>query len=103
LKPWLARTKEEDYLFRPALHGKKRAESYTESLYAHVVKRVAQSVGVKGFQAYQCRHAAKDRVASSAGIHAAMKMLGHKSISMTQEYGTELDLPELSQIARRHS
>jgi integrase len=83
LSPLLRPDDPEHYLF-PS-HPRKNS-CYTACSFPQAVRRAAAKAGVK-LCPYQGRHAAKVRIARTAGVEAARTVLGHHSIETTALYG----------------
>lgn len=95
---WLLITPDDDTpIFRPASNSKR---PYGAEGYARAINRACRRAGVAAFCPYQLRHAARLRVTRSHGLDAARSHLGHVGMSMTVEYGKQLDLEMLAHVAR---
>ena len=97
LGPWLRPDRPDDYLFRPS--RSRRNDHYTEFTYPQAVRRACAKAGVK-FVAYCCRHSAKARITRQQGLDAARAVLGHKSLTTTSGYASQIDLEQASEVAR---
>ncbi len=80
---------------------RKPGEHYEKSSYSRAVSKAGKLAGLEGFHPYSLRHAAKNRITRAAGADAARAVLGHKTISTTQHYGS-LDMAHAAEVMGRH-
>lgn len=85
LLPWLRDDQPDAYLFCP--EQKRKLDHYSRVVYAQAVNRACKKAGVK-IRPYGGRHAARDRIAAEAGAEAAKAQLGHKTLAVTESYGS---------------
>lgn len=105
--PRLADRGPDEYLW-PAIYGGGAASPrvcgprcYSRHSLGVAVRRARARAGVLDFQPYQCRHAAKKRVADALGLEAARCYLGHAEVQTTLDYASQRDLAHAVDIARR--
>jgi len=107
LRPFLDAAPPDECLFRPvdaaggrtALGGKPVATQYTEASYAHAVRRACLRAGVKPWKPGQLRHGVATDLFPEDPI-AAMSVLGHGQLAMTQYYAA-VTLRKAAEVAAK--
>jgi integrase len=120
LKPFLERCGPEEFLFSPKRAMQERyaarkthrrqpperprtrrrvGNGYSTNTYARAISHACKVAGIPSWSPNQLRHRAATDVREQFGIEAAMKILGHTSLRMTENYAKapNLDLSAISE------
>jgi integrase len=119
LKPFLERCEPEEFLFSPKRAMQERyaackthrhqpperprtrrrvGSRYSTNTYAQAIFHACNTAGIPPWSPNQLRHRAATDVRAQFGIEAAMKVLGHTSLRMTENYAEAPNL-DVSAIA----
>lgn len=109
LMPFLTAAGPDDFLFRPVeaaggrvvLGGKPVAAGYSETSYAHAIRRACLRAGVKPWRPGQLRHGVATDLFADDPL-GAMATLGHGHLQMTQYYAAA-NLRRAAEIAARQA